>query len=88
MNNMSDMNEMDNFDRWFEAQHGPRPHPHGKDAELVARINAGIEAEAMMRACDMYDAKRKSALYAWTASQWARVVVSKPVGVGRRVQDG
>ena len=54
MNNMSEvnegerqtMNEMDNFDRWFEAQHGPRPYPHGKEAELVARINAGIEAEA------------------------------------------
>jgi len=85
---MSDMNEMDNFDTWFEAQHGPRPHPHGKEAELVARINAGIEAEAIMRACDMYDARRKSALYAWTASQWARVVGRQPVGVGRRVQEG
>lgn len=82
------MNETDNFDLWFEAQHGPRPHPHGKDAELVARINAGIEAEAMMRACDMYDARRKSALYAWTASQWARVVGSQPVGVGGRFQEG
>lgn len=61
---------MNNFDTWFEAQHGPRPHPHSKDAELVARINAGIEAEAMMRACEMYDAKRKSALYAWTANTY------------------
>jgi len=69
--------DTDNFDIWFEAQHGPRPHPHGKDAELVARINAGIEARAMMRACDMYDARRNSALYAWTASQWARVVGRK-----------
>lgn len=64
---MKTMNETDNFDRWFEAQHGPRPHPHGKEAELVARINDGIEARAIMRACDMYDARRKSALYAWTA---------------------
>ena len=64
------VNETDNFEIWFEAQHGPRPHPHGKDAELVARINAGIEAEAMMRACDMYDEKRKSALYAWTANTY------------------
>ena len=62
--------DTDKFDTWFEAQHGPRPHPHGKDAELIARIDAGIEAEAMMRACDMYDAKRNSALYAWTANTY------------------
>lgn len=68
------MNETDNFDKWFEAQHGPRPHPHGKEAELFARINAGIEARAIMRACDMYDARRKSALYAWTA---------RPMGASR-----
>ena len=66
------VNETDNFDTWFEAQHGARPHPHGKDAELFARINAGIEARAIMRDCDMYDARRESALYAWTASQHER----------------
>ena len=64
------MNETDNFDKWFEAQHGPRPYPHGKDAELSARIDAGIEAMAIMRDCDMYDARRTSALYAWTANTY------------------
>jgi len=58
------------FADWFSAQHGPRQSsdPFSKtDAELSEVIKAGRIAAAELDARRLWDEKRQSALYAWTA---------------------
>ena len=58
------------FADWFKAQHGPRQpsDPFSKsDAELLEAIKAGKIAAAELDARRLWDEKRQSALYAWTA---------------------
>ena len=56
------------FLAWFEDQHGKRPHPYGNDDELQRDIDRGVVARELLAACRIYDARRQSALYAWTAN--------------------
>jgi hypothetical protein len=56
------------FLAWFEEQHGKRPHPYGQDDKLQRDVDKGTAARELLAACRIYDARRQSALYAWTAN--------------------
>jgi hypothetical protein len=55
------------FEQWFVAQHGKRPARGGTDEELTVHILLGCGAERELQARRLYDARKQSALYAWTA---------------------
>jgi hypothetical protein len=55
------------FEQWFVAQHGKRPARGGTDEELMAHVLMGQSAERELYARKNYDARKQSALYAWTA---------------------
>lgn len=56
------------FEKWFIEQHGHRTGwVPGTDKQLEARIAVGKSAEAEMQGRKLWDEKRQSALYAWSA---------------------
>lgn len=64
------MNAM-KFDEWFVAQHGKRPSKKSLD-ELMRERNEfasrADEARRLAEACDLWEKRRTSALWAWQAS--------------------
>ena len=61
---------MSEFLRWFEAQHGNRPSnlpTHQLRNLYVMADNRAKDALSLLEACELYDAKAQSALYAWNA---------------------
>ena len=60
------------FLAWFVAQHGPREQS-SDDSDLMLRsfIRAGKAAEEELAARELWDEKKQSALYAWTAKEQA-----------------
>ncbi len=59
---------MTDFDRWFEAQFGKVPFRTTK--EEVASLRGELEmAQAELVAIQSWEASRRAALYAWTASR-------------------
>ena len=63
---------MSEFDKWFEAQHGPRcvfALADLNDHDLHDKIQSGRLAEQVLRLRELWDAKRTSALYAWNAAK-------------------
>ena len=56
------------FLQHFIAQHGPRPHPYGRDAELLIAISDGQRAEQTLREVELWEARMGAALYAWQAN--------------------
>lgn len=57
---------MSEFEKWFVAQHGERPQGPGAE-ELHIRVSVGNRAKQILEAQERWDARRESALYAWTA---------------------
>jgi len=55
------------FGQWFVAQHGKRPARGGTDCTLSLTVIAALSAERELQARHLYDARKQSALYAWTA---------------------
>lgn len=56
------------FEQWFSAQHGNRPskQPLWEIADQVQRANyEAARLQALYRACESWDEKQTSALYAW-----------------------
>lgn len=61
--------EMSEFNAWFVEQHGKRKTIKKTDDELSELIAAGKEAERELAFRILWDEKRLSASYAWTAQQ-------------------
>lgn len=58
------------FLEWFVAQHKPRTDsgmPHHTDQQLRDLVHSGQAAARVLACREMWDEKRQSALYAWTA---------------------
>ena len=56
------------FAEWFKAQHGPREGGiRASDQVLRDDIQRGLRAAAELDRRTLWDEKRQSALYAWTA---------------------
>lgn len=55
------------FEKWFIEQHGERPCPKEKESILRHDVFSGRLAKKTLRECEIYDARKQSALYAWTA---------------------
>jgi hypothetical protein len=55
------------FEKWFVAQHGHRPSKGGADSDLLTQVLIGRVAEKELQSRRLYDARKQSALYAWTA---------------------
>lgn len=58
------------FAEWFKAQHGPRGNrllAGHSDQRLRDEVQLGKVAAAELEARTLWDEKRQSALYAWTA---------------------
>ena len=68
---------MSPFEKWFIAQHGERPQGPGAQ-ELHMRISVGHRAKLILEAQERWDARRESALYAWTARDWRPCPISAP----------
>lgn len=57
-----------NFDKWFEAQHGPRPTEMdlGQLQKEVGQLKAYLRMRTgLLDALLTWEARRTSALYAW-----------------------
>jgi hypothetical protein len=62
------------FETWFIEQHGARENrDRGNrcDMELQSMVTTGKHAEIELARRELWDEKRQSALYAWTASKEA-----------------
>ena len=60
------------FLAWFTAQHKPRTDsgmPNHTDQQLRDMVNAGRVAQHVLECRELWDEKRQSALYAWTAAR-------------------
>ena len=58
------------FMEWFVAQHKPRTDsgmPKHSDQQLRDMVQAGRVAERVLACRELWDDKKQSALYAWTA---------------------
>ena len=58
------------FMEWFVAQHKPRNDsgmPNHTDQQLRDMVQAGRVADRVLACRELWDEKRQSALYAWTA---------------------
>lgn len=58
------------FGAWFEAQHGKRPSNKPTDdlmADRNSKLSVAENAVRLVDACELWDAKQTSALYAWQA---------------------
>jgi len=58
------------FMAWFVAQHKPRTDsgmPNHTDQQLRDMVQAGRVADRVLAFRELWDDKRQSALYAWTA---------------------
>lgn len=54
------------FEEWFIERHGSRPQQEeGTDEELIGRIRAGKEAQALLDEREEWDARFVSAWWAW-----------------------
>ena len=63
---------MNDFAKWFEAQHGKRPGLSSfPDDRLLQMYRDGKYAERVLTKRKEYDARRESALYAWQAREKA-----------------
>ena len=60
------------FVRWFEEQHGKRPSNKPTDelmADRNSKLSVASNAERLVEACELWDMKQTSALYAWQAAR-------------------
>lgn len=60
---------MSEFLKWFEAQHGKKPGGSIYDMDLRNQVTAGRHAEQLLREREIWEARKQSALYAWSARQ-------------------
>lgn len=55
------------FARWFEQHHGKLPGGSVSDRRLWDQVTRGDDARMILRAREIYDARRQAALAAWNA---------------------
>jgi hypothetical protein len=70
------------FLTWFIEQHGDRDNsgmPYHTDQQLRDLVHAGKVAERVLSCRELWDEKRQSALYAWTARETPNVEVEAPL---------
>jgi len=67
------------FEKWFVAQHGHRPSKGGTDYTLSLCILAALSAERELQSRRLYDARKQSALYAWTAKDKSEREILKQI---------
>ena len=67
------------FEKWFVAQHGKRSAVSASDEHLREIVFKGETAKIELTNRRIYDARKQSALYAWTAKDKSEREILKQI---------